>query len=101
MVFSSSNDRYFTSSFLSVLQKSSVTFFPSPASASCSRLTEEESSPLVTVISLTEGAELSRSPLAPVGEEMPRPTPHWKLLTSIQCSCPFAVTSPLMSPYFI
>ena len=46
---------------------------------------------LVTTISLTEGADDSRSAEPPVGLEMPRPTPHWKLFSSIHFSCPSAV----------
>src|SRR5947209_19299756 len=79
---------------LSVLQNSIVQSTPSPWYASLSSLVEEMSVALVTTISLTEGAEDSRSAEAPVGLLMPRPTPHWKLLHSIQPSCPAAVTSP-------
>jgi len=55
---------------------------------------------LVTTISETDGALDSRSAEAPVGLEMPRPTPHWKLLTSTHFSWSAAVTSPLIAAYF-
>jgi hypothetical protein len=35
----------------------------------------------VTVISETEGALAERSPLLPVGELIPRPTPNWNEFT--------------------
>src|SRR5882724_1089980 len=37
---------------------------------------------LVTTISETLGVELSRSAEPPIGEEMPRPIPCWKLIAS-------------------
>ena len=68
--------------------------------ASFSSRGEAMSIVLVSVISLTEGAEASRLEPPPTPLEIPRPTPNWKEFTSIQSLWVSWVVSPLIAPYF-
>src|SRR6185312_16794297 len=56
---------------------------------------------LVIVISETDGALASLSLDPPVGLLIPRPTPHWKLLSWMSPAYPLSVTSPLIVPNFM
>src|SRR5271165_5154557 len=77
---------------VSVLQKSILTSLPSAAGPipreARIMLGEALSVSLVTTISLTEGVLPSRSEGLLLALLMPRPTPHWKLLTWIHFSWP-------------
>src|SRR5215469_16703957 len=71
-----------------------------PATESVQSPGDAESILLVTTISLIDGIELSRLAWPLVAEPMPRPTPHWKDVSSIHFWWFVSVTSPVIEPLF-
>src|SRR5262249_12063009 len=100
-VFVSVNSMYVSSWSADVRTRCRLTSLPLPTVASWKKSGLVSSATFEIVTSLMLGAEASRFELDPVGEAMPRPTPHWTDWTSIHFSWPFAVTCPLMSPNFM
>ena len=86
--------------FIGLRELDDETLVPSPVSASWNSKGLVMSMALVTTISEMFGAEDSRLEEVPTGVLIPRPTPNWQDVNSIQ-PLYFPVTGPLILPYFM